>query len=321
MIDHESLGITVSLLSAFIALWAIIVSRKTADESRRITDEQKNIAHRTQILESRNLIATHNGKYSELLFSVQNEIKPYKKELAEAADRSLRELCRLFGKFGVSQHNPAKHQRQTRHVFHEICEKLHEAFNPHLSWRSGMNLSMRYNRLRDIDSDELNESEIEQLEKDAEIENIQLAKICREDINQELENIVVESYRFRFLVQQLLTRVSAENRPLIFQEALQKLSPFLTIYEQAKVSLALAQKKLEDGLAQNELEEFSLKESPSLLVAYKEEIAKLKILQGLDLTDIRCLADIQVNDSIPELIYIGSVLYTISMYWDWGHSR
>jgi hypothetical protein len=56
-----------------------------------------------------------------------------------------------------------------------------------------------------------------------------------------------------------------------------------------------------------------------LYAAYKEELAKLEILQNLDLTGIRCLADVQVNNSIPELIYIGSVLYTISMCRQWGH--
>lgn len=312
MSNYEMLSILVSVISAFVALWAIVVSRKTANE-------QKQIAHRAQLLESRNLIATHHGKYSELLSSVQEQTKQCKEELSKAAYSSLNELSMLFHNYGVVPPSPAMHQRQTRHIFYKGCEQLYQAFSPHLSWRDSMNLRIRYNQLRDIDSNELSKSEVEQLEKDAEFEDLQLAEMYREDANHELENRVVGSYGFRLLVQQLLARISAKNRPQILHEALQKLIPFFATYEQGNEILALAQKKLEDGLAQNELEEFSLKESPALYAAYKEELAKLEIIQNLDLTGIRCLADIEVKNSIPELIYIGSVLYTISMCRQWGH--
>ena len=321
MSDFELFSILVSLVSLCIALRAIVVSRKTADESRRIADEQKNIAHRTQVLESRNLIATHHGKYSDLLFSVRSQTKQYAEELSESAYSALNELIRLFDKFGVVPPSHELHPRQTRHIFYKECEKLYQSFNPHLTSRNGMNLRSRLNALRDIDSKELSESEVEQLEEEAKTEDIQLEEACREDSNEELENRVIESYEFRLNVQKLLSRISIKDRPIIFHEALQKLAPFIATYESGKEVLALAQKKLEDGLAQNELEEFSLKESPELLETYKQELAKLEILQNLDLTDICCMADVQVENSIPELIFVGTMLYTISMYSSWGQRR
>lgn len=314
MSNYEVLSILVSVISASIALWAIVVSRKTADE-------QKNIAHRTQILESRNLIATHHRKYSDLLFSVQNQTKQYVEELSEAAYSSLDKLIRLFDKFGVVPLSHELHQRQTRHIFYEECEKLYQSFNPHLVCQNGMNLRRRFYALRDIDSKELGESEVEQLKRKAKTEDIQLQKICREDTDEELENRVIESYEFRLNVQKLLSRISIKDRPIIFQEALQTLSPFIATYERGREVLALAQKKLEDGLAQNELEEFSLEESPELFETYKQELAKLELLQNLDLTDICCMTDVQVENSIPELIFVGTMLYTISMYSSWGKRR
>lgn len=314
MNKYEVLSILVSVISAFVALWAIVVSRRTAEE-------QKNIAHRTQILESRNLIATHHGKYSDLLFSVRSQTKQYAEDLSEAAYSALDELIRLFDKFGVASPSHEVHPRQTRHIFYKECEKLYQSFNPHLTSRNGMNLRRRFNALRDIDSKELSESEVGQLEKEAKAENIQLKEACREDSNEELENRIIDSYEFRMNVQKLLSRISIKDRPTIFQEALQKLAPFMATYESGKEILALAQKKLEDGLAQNELEEFSLKESPELLEAYKQELAKLEILQNLDLTSVSCMADMQVKNSIPELIFVGTMLYTISMYSSWGQGR
>jgi hypothetical protein len=315
MSNYEVLSILVSLISAVVALWAIIVSRKTANE-------QKQMAHRAQLLESRNSVATHHEKYSALLFSVQSQTKQNKEELSEAAYQALYKLCSLFDNFGVIKHDPANYPRYTRHIFHEACALLYQAFKPHVLCQSGMNLCIRFNRLRDIDSNELNGSELEQLKGDAEREATQHEKVDSEDINQELENEVIESYRFRLLVQQLLTRISIQDRPLIMQKALQELNIFFNTYENGIKSLISATKKLEDGLVQNELEEFSLnQESPFLYAAYKEELAKLEILQNLDLTTLRCLADMQIKNSIPELIYIGSVLYTVSMYWNWGHSK
>lgn len=317
MSKYEVLSILVSVISAFVALWAIVVSRRTAEE-------QKNIAHRTQILESRNLIATHHGKYSELLFSVQSQTRQYAEELSEAAYSALDELIRLFDKFGVIPPSGELHPRQTRqtrHIFYKECERLYQSFNPHLTSRNGMNLRSRFNALRDINSKKLSESEVERLEREAKAEDIQLEKAYREDSNEELESRVIESYEFRVNVQKLLSRISIKDRPIIFQEALQKLVPFIATYESGKEVLALAQKKLGDGLAQNELEEFSLKESPELLEAYKQELAKLEILQNLDLTDIGCMADMQVKNSIPELIFMGAMLYTISMYSSWGQRK
>lgn len=314
MSNYEVLSVLVSVISAVIALRAIVVSRKTAEE-------QKNIAHRTQILESRNLIATHHGKYSELLFLVQNQTKQYTDELSEAAYGSLNKLCRLFDNFSELPSSNDPHPRQTRHIFYKECEKLHQSFNPHLTSQNGMSLRRRFYQLRDIDSKELSESEVEQLEREAKTENIQLEEACREDSNEELENRVIASYEFRLNVQKLLSRILIKDRPAIFQEALQMLVPFFSTYESGKEILALAQKRLEDGLAQNELEEFSLNESPELLDTYKQELAKLEILQNLDLTDIRCMADAQIEDSIPELIYIGTMLYTISMYSSWGAKK
>jgi hypothetical protein len=314
MSNYEDLSILISVISAVVALWAIVVSRTTAEE-------QKNIAHRTQVLESRNLIATHHGKYSDLLFSVQSQTKQYAEELSEAAYSALDELIRLFDKFGVIPTSRELHPRQTRHIFYKECERLYQSFNPHLTSRNGMNLRGRFYALRDIDGKELSESEVERLEREAKAEDIQLEKACREDSNEELENRVIESYEFRMNVQKLLSRISIKDRPIIFQEALQKLVPFIATYESGKEVLALAQKKLEDGLAQNELEEFSLKESPELLEAYKQELAKLEILQNLDLTCVSCMADMQVKNSIPELIFVGTMLYTISMYSSWGQGR
>lgn len=312
MNNYEILSILVSIISAGVALRAIIVSLKTAEE-------QRNIAHRIQLLESKNSTAIHHGKYNDLLFSVQNETKQCKDKLSEAAYASLQKVLRLCDKFGAVQSDSVKPQRHTRHVFHEACERLYQAFNPHLSCRSGINLRMRYNQLRYIDINPLSDGEIKQLEMD--VDDIKLEKAGRENTNEELEHKVVASYRFRNLIQELLTRISIEDRPLVFQEALQELVQFFTIYEQSIGQLSSAQKILENGLAQNELEEFSLIESPLLYQPYKREIAKLEVLQNLDVTGIGCLADMRVNHSIPELLHIGCVLYTISMYWDWGNSR
>ncbi|MFH2140377.1 MAG: hypothetical protein ABII63_06245 [Pseudomonadota bacterium] len=314
MNKYEILSVLVSVLSAGIALWAIIVSRKTANE-------QKNIAHRTQILEARNLMATHHAKYSELLFSVKSNTKESIRDLSESAYSSLQDLLRLLDRYGALPDSSEEHPRHTRHIFFRMCESIYQAISPHFLVRNSMNIRMRYNRLRDISCEKLIEGEIAGLRETYDLESLFSPKHIHIDSSDEFENTVIGSNEFRYSVQQILKRIETSDHPKLFHEAMQKIEPFLEKYEAVIVDVSTAHTKLEDGLFQNTLEEFSLRESPELYAEYMKELAKLDLLQNLDITDIRCLTDIQVRNSIPELIFIGVLLHTIFLYAAWGNGK
>lgn len=307
MSDYESLSVLVSTLSAFVALWAIIVSRKTANE-------QKLIAHRTQHLEARNLAATHHGKYSELLFAIQSDAQDSKNRLVDAARDSLDQLCRLFDQFG------GKDGRPTRHIFHELCDLIFQAFRPQLTWQTGMRLAHRFVAVKYVEDDLTSllahESEIR---KRASKEVIDLRSIYRSDPNQLLESIVLASAKFQLYLLELGKRIPPEAQNQLLQAALVPISAYAQIHENERTLLEEAQMQLQRGLDQNALEEFPLSESPALLREYKRELAKLNALEHFSLSQARHFEGVRIPTAIAELLYFGGILFTVQMHFDWGN--
>lgn len=138
MSEYESLSIVVSLISAFIALQLIMVSRNTANE-------QKQIAHRTQDHEFRNSAATHLGKYSDLLRSVRGQTKPQSEALSLAAKNSFQKICNLFDEYDLVPHMDANnHYVCVGDTYELACKMIYEAYGLHhanpLIWPTGMDL-------------------------------------------------------------------------------------------------------------------------------------------------------------------------------------
>lgn len=307
MSDYESLSVLVSAVSAFIALWAIVVSRRTANEQRLI-------AQRTQLLEARNLAATHHGKYSELLFSTQSHAQASKSRLAEAARESFDRLCRLF-----DQHGDARGGRPTRHIFHDLCESIFQSFKPQLTWQTGMNLAHRFVAIRYVEDDLTSlQSKESDIQRRARKEVVDLNCLYRSDPNLPLETVVLASAKFQLNLLELGKRISSEAQNHLLQAALVPIATYAQVHENERTFLEEAQRRLQRGLDQNALEEFPLSESPVLLREYKRELAKLNALEHFTLSQARYFEGVRIPTAIAELLYFGGLLFTVQMYFDWG---
>ena len=82
MTNYEILSVSVSCVSAAIALGALALNRRTAAE-------QKILKRASFHQDSRALAATHHAPYSELLFQVEQETEEATGELASAAHEAL----------------------------------------------------------------------------------------------------------------------------------------------------------------------------------------------------------------------------------------
>jgi hypothetical protein len=308
MSNYESSSLFISVISALIALWAIIISRNTASDQRQI-------AYRTQLLEARNLAATHHGKYSELLFSVQSEVQQQKDLLARAARDSLSRICHLFDQFSSREAG-----RSTRHIFREACKLIYEGFRPQLTWQTGLNLSDRYVSFRYAEDDlQTLLSQKQTLEARATKEVLNLEAEYKKDPNQQLEQLVLASAKFQLLLLELYNRVGPQDRQLLFKAAIEAIAPFISTHDESRPVLSEAQERLRHGLEQNALEEFSLRDkSPTLYAEYKRELAKLNVLEELSLSNTKVLARVEISTPIAELLYVGGLLFSIQMCWNWG---
>lgn len=307
MSEYESLTIVIALISALISLRAIIVSRNTAVD-------QKKIAQRTQLLETRNLVATHHGKYSELLFTVQTDTRARKDRLAQVARDSVDNLCHTFDDFSIRETG-----RPTRHIFYDLCELIYQGFRPNLNWQTGQNLSLRFRCIRYVE-DELKDTpdQKKNLEKRLIKEVLNLNSELKKDPNSPLEQRILSSAKFQLLLIELCERIPSEKRHALFQVGITAISTFTEAHQQEEIGLASAQKLLSQGLERNELEEFKLNESSALWAEYKRELAKLNILESFSLSDLPCFIGVNIATPIAELLYFGSLLFSIQMNSDWG---
>ena len=307
MSEYETLSLIVSLISALIAVWAIIVSRRTANEQRQV-------AQHAHLLEVRNLAATHHGKYSELLFAVRSDIQETKDHVANSSRDAFGELCDLFDRFGDSEGG-----RPTRHLFHEICESIYEAFRPQLTWQTGLNLLHRYQVFRHVEDEiQVSPADREELEAEAAREALDLRREYKRDPNRALERLVMSSSRFRLSVLALQDRIDAESGNRLLQAALPPLIKYVQVHESVVGQFRQAHETLANALKRNELEEFPLRGSGGLYAAYERELAKLNALVELRPYGVEGMQGIRLHAPISTLIYMGALLYTAQMCWEWG---
>lgn len=310
MNDFESLSVYVSAVSALIALWAIVISRRTASD-------QKQIAQRTQQLEERSLAATHHAKYSELLFSVQVGISESADRLSQEARQALESMIHLVdalsSKAGV---------RPARHIFDEICESLYKAFAPELLWQSGLNLATRFSALKWLDEDlEALYEHRNEIEKRATKAAQDLKEIQRRNPNARAERLVVESAGFQLRLLELCDRIAPSDRNKLLQAAIPSILKFSAVHHEEQPKLVEALQRLQRGLDQNRLEEFPLKESPALHMEYRREMARIESMECFSLADAEYLEGINVGFIMGQLLYFGSLLYTMQMCTQWPGRR
>jgi hypothetical protein len=307
MTEYETLSLFISIIGAVIALRAIVVSRKTAEDQRRI-------AQRMQQLEERNLAATHHGKYSTLLYAVRSDVKASKDRLSEAAWLSMAKLHDLFDSLSNDQG-----VRPTRHIFDELCESIYRGFAPHLGRQSGLVLSSRFTAMKYVEEelDTLRKHRLE-IEQRADQEALDLRRIYKKDPNTRLERLVLESAGFQLVLLTLCDRFTEENRDKLLQAALPPILEFVAVHDEERPKLVAAQQQLEQGLGQNELEEFQLRESQVLYAEYMREMAGIETLETLSLSEAKNLGGVRIKFVVGQLLYFGSLLYTMQMCNDWN---
>lgn len=308
MTDYELLSISIACLSALVAMKAIVVSRNTAKE-------QKHLAQLGFRLEGRNLMATHHGKYADLLHSVEEETKEATDELARAARDAFNKLCSL-----VDKYNSGESVRPARHLYHEACELIYKSFNYQLVWQRGLNIVSRYRSFRYIESDiGICIKDKSKVIKRARAEQLDFDRLYRIDPNELLERRLLSSAHFALLVDEILNCIPEKDRQILFHKGLVVAGEYRENYNRWIDTINRGHDLLAEGLARNKHEEFPLRESPRLYQKYSEQMAKLEIIKSFSLPDWGDIpVEFSVDSPLSQLIYMGAVIYTVQMYWAWG---
>lgn len=297
------LSFLVALLSAGVAIWAILVSKDAA---------------RSQIaIAERAARAANLSKYSSLLFDVQTEIAGSKKRLIDAAGEIHTVLCHLFDQYGNQDG-----ARPVRHLYGELTECVFDAFRNELGWQHADNLARRFVSVRYVE-DSIDELRLlkKKLNAKARWDNFHFLRKYRKKTNRHNEHDLLKSATFQLKIVDLCDRLDSERRNDLMEAAMTAIIRYAELHSTRCEFLESNILKLEAGLKQNELEEhFSLSKSPLLHKKYLNELAKLKTLVRFSLADSSIFLDSKFKTPTPigELIYFGSLLYAIQMEWSWG---
>lgn len=307
MTNYEILTISVSCVSAVVALSALALNRRTAAE-------QKTLKHAAFHQDSRALAATHHAPYSELLFQVEQETEQATGELTAAAHEALDRIYML-----VDQHSTESGLRPARHLYHEACELIFRAFKGQLGWQRGLNLVSRYQTFRYGEDFAVDPNQFPKLRKQVRKELIDFERWYKEDPNEALERRLVASPSFVLLLENLRARLPEDRRQALFHSGLEAINEYRAAHHENEDSIRRGYQKLKDGLVKNTYEEFSLKESPRLFQRYTERMAKLETLAAFSLPNWGNLpATFRVDSPTQQLVYAGAILYTVQLYWAWG---
>jgi hypothetical protein len=280
--------------------------------SRKAAKDQKENAEIANQLNIKNILATHHNKYSDLLSDVQKNTEKAKKELNYIAYRASNEIVEL-----LYHYDRIRNQHPTlSEMYFSVTDMIHESFRPQLPWQTATNLAERFNKFRFHEPVNV-PSNLEKLKRKAEKEKINFDNEYRRDPDRCLENMVLTSSKFLFYQYMMIERFDGSRQQSLFSEIFKMLSPYLSAIDKHRGILAGGSKKLEEGLSQNKNEEVPLGNSQNLWSKYKAEKCRLDLLQEFDLSNIRHLAQGYTAEPIPNLIYIGAVLKTISSSWAW----
>lgn len=305
MTEFELFNLAGVLVTIGISLWSLKVAR-------RAERGQREAAILADARERRNSVAVHLQKYSDLLIEVRDASKAAKLEFQNCSDDVLKSLCNL-----VDDHATPKQPRPSRHLFHEKSEQIFKSFLPELSSQYEENILMRYagvrRGLRDLSD------ACKQPEPNSEgIASVLLRWIRRRTAPSRCspEQRLLSSNEFFRTYNDLDARLDSPSARGLLLASVDHIEKFCEAQRRLRLIFEANHDRLTAAIDRNLAEEFKVRESPNLWSRIEGEMRALGLMARLSLGDIKYFRDHDVLDALPEFVYAGAVLYTITMVAD-----
>lgn len=302
MTGMELLPAVVSVATVVISLWSLKVARRTEQV-------QLEAAVVTIALERRNSAAVHLQKYSELLSEVRDATKAAKQEIHHSADEVLRSLLHLVDDIAAS-----REPRYSRHLFHEMSERIFESLAPELSFQPGEHMLMRYagvrRKLRELsDACKRGEDTSDDPGWFAHLRTrLTFGPVPSSD--EPPEQRLLSSNGFVRVYGDLDSRLDSDSGRRLMLESIDRVEKFCEVQRKLREAFENAHQRLTAALDKNTAEEFKVKESRELWVKVEAEMRALSLMKQLGLNDLKYFRNHDVLDALPEFVYAGAVLYT-----------
>ena len=308
MTDAEQIASVCALASVGISVWSLKVARR----AERVAREDVIL---TDARERRGAIAEHLQKYSELLTDVRDGSNSAKQEIKKSADDVLKRLYYLVDEFTACE-SP----RYSRHLFHEMSEQVFNSFLPELSFQYVENILMRYagvrRRLREMSDNCAQPQPKDQAPSGIANVLTRLARRPAAIAGYTPEQRMLLSKGFFEMYRELSSRVDSGSGRRLLLASIEPIEEFCEAQRKLRPVLESSHQRLVAALDRNSAEEYRLHESPELWSKLQGEMRALELMARLNLSDIRHFREHDVVDAVPEIVYAGSVLYTVTMVAD-----
>lgn len=308
MTEPELYKLVEVLVPVGISLWSLKVAK-------RAERGQREASILADVRERRNFVAVHLQKYSDLLTEVRDASKAAKLEIKNIADDVLRNLCDL-----VDDCATPKQLRPSRHLFHEMSEKVFESFLPELAFQYEENILMRYGgvrrRLRELsDACKRPEPRRDAIGGVARVLSgwIRLRAVASRCAP---EQRLLASNEFFETYSDLDARLDSPSARHLLFTSIDSIEAFCDAQRRLRFVFESNRDRLAAALDRNLAEEFKLGESPALWLKIEGEMRALGLMARLGLGDIKHFRAHDVLDALPEFVYAGAVLYSIVMVAD-----
>jgi len=279
MIELKTLFIGASSIAAFSSLFIALRSYKLAKKAYNLNE---NTYQLNKDIAENEYIDTNSKPYIKIYNEELKNIKKVTNRLSHLLISTNSNLGHTFENYQNSYNKENGINKHLRHIYDETHELIAKSFDDELSYQTPENI---YSRL-------------------AGFKNI--------NISIDLErNITGNEYKSKQIITNIAILTNSINNPdqeklyKDFTDAMKEIVEFLV---SIKENIESSMKKLEDGLSDNQIENFNLQENYKLYKLYKQLLIFSKLINQSKITAI------EDNPYLPisTIIYYGSNMHILN---------
>lgn len=296
---------------ALIALFSLIVSffayRHSVTSSKETNKQIQKISADHLQLSLNIALGKASQKYVLLLGEVRREFENIISELAYPALEASRKIGEVFDKYDNEQFG----HPYLRHAFHEAINVVRDAYDKELTYQYGANLTERIRFLKFIKKDIT-------AYRYCKPGNSLFPLFKRESFPVTPERYINSRESFWDSVKTIYSRISAQNEPDLFSEALGCMAEYRKLHEEKRDKLKVLEERLDQAVKENEFEIFDIRDIPKLGEKFYRLKGDIDRYRALYFPDFHGIESVPVRDGIAFCIYAGSILFIASQHFMWG---
>jgi len=294
--------------SDYIAATALLIAIASAYYTKKQSDQAKISSHN----DYRAHLAEKHDDYRKALKEATEKHKLDIRRLSTEAGSALNLIICLFDRYDTKPNVT----RPLRHLIHECSEMVYYAFKGQLGWQTGLNISHRFAQV--MHAEIRSSITPSTLDFGAYRSSFEQQYLKNPNVFQEAE--LLSSAYFLDMVSQVRERMDASKCGDLLLEIQEILLPLNRHLQEIQQSIGETAERLEELLEDNELDQFSLDESPKLYDRLRYRKSTYETLSHLRPHEVDSSYADKYYNFVSVSIYNCAILQALQGFESWGWS-